>query len=217
MSDTSPVNDAFADDEELKHALENCLDSVDGNGSFAAHMCLDDVNPGLVVDSLGSIGMPVSEHEVQRLIQVSRQSPFGKGEATIVDTSVRRTWEIDASKLGLTHPKWPTTHRNIVDGMCKALGVPNGGMYVGAQLYKLLIYEPGAMFKPHKDTEKAPRMFGTLVITLPCQHEGGDLQATFGGKTFVMKSCEGSQWSSKAFAWYADVLHEVRFSAYFRD
>jgi hypothetical protein len=65
------------------------------------------------------------------------------------------------------------------------------------------------MFKPHKDTEKVPGMFGTLVITLPCEHDEGDLVATFGGKSMTFLSSVQSKWSSTALAWYSDVLHEV--------
>ena len=38
-------------------------------------------------------------------------------------------------------------------------------------LYKLLLYEPGSFFLPHRDTEKGDRMFATLVIVLPSIYE----------------------------------------------
>ena len=153
--------------------------------------------------------MPLSDAEARRIIQHSRQAPFGKGEETIVDTSVRRTWEIDASKLRLNHPKWPAKQKEILEQACTALGISRGAEYVEAQLYKLLLYEPGAMFKPHKDTEKAPRMFGTLFICLSSEHQGGDLLLSFNGKTQTLCSSTNSAWSGAFFAWYADVLHEV--------
>lgn len=154
--------------------------------------------------------MPLSDAEVHRMIQHSRQTPFGKGEQTIVDTSVRRTWEIDAAKLRFRHPKWPARQNQILEQACNMLGISKGAEYVEAQVYKLLVYEPGATFKLHKDTEKAPRIFGTLVICLPSQHEGGDLILSFNGKTQRLSSSTNSAWSSSFFAWYADVLHEVR-------
>lgn len=46
---------------------------------------------------------------------------------------------------------------------------------VYAELYKLLLYEEGAFFMPHQDSEKAPGMFGTLIICLPSAHQGGEL------------------------------------------
>lgn len=38
-------------------------------------------------------------------------------------------------------------------------------------LYKLLLYEPGSFFLPHRNTGKEDRMFATLVIVLPSIYE----------------------------------------------
>lgn len=177
--------DDFTETSELRQSLQTSVESVEGNGSFASQARFDEVNPGLEVEGLGRFGMPLSEPEIRRLMLSSHQAPFGKGEETIVDTSVRKTWEIDATKIRLCNPSWPAARQRILEHACRELGIPDGTEHVEAQLYKLLIYEPGAMFKPHKDTEKAPRMFGTLVVTLPSEHEGGDLHLTFGGKTLA--------------------------------
>ncbi|KAK5121267.1 hypothetical protein LTR85_005433 [Meristemomyces frigidus] len=153
----------FRNDAELKRALEDCLDAVDHNGSFAATGVSDLLNPGLQISGLGQIGLPLSQPEVKRIIECSRQAPFGKGSETIVDTSVRNCWEIDASCVKTMHPKWPAQQQTILKSLCDQMGIPGGSQHVEAQLYKLLVYEKDAMFKPHKDTEKAARMFGTLI------------------------------------------------------
>ena len=46
---------------------------------------------------------------------------------------------------------------------------------IDLHLYKLLLYETGGFFKPHRDTEKEDKMFATLIIQLPTEHEGGQL------------------------------------------
>lgn len=43
------------------------------------------------------------------------------------------------------------------------LGVRGDG--IRAELYKMLLYEKGAMFKLHADSEKVPGMFATLVMS----------------------------------------------------
>ena len=209
-SEVEEDEELFDDDADLKSTMLETLNSIKSDGSFASQAQVDDINPGLEVEGLGSFGLPLSQIETRRLMLQSIQAPFGKGEHTIVDTSVRNTWEIDSSKIQLSHPSWPEKQQKILTQACNALGIPNGAKNVEAQLYKLLIYEPGAMFKPHKDSEKAPRMFGTLVISLPCEHQGGDVVVSFGGKTEVFQSSNVSKWSGMCFAWYADVLHEVR-------
>ncbi|KAK3376177.1 hypothetical protein B0T24DRAFT_526806 [Lasiosphaeria ovina] len=64
---------------------------------------------------------------------------------------------------------------------------------VSAELYKMLIYEMGAMFNPHTDTEKIPGMFGALVVYLPSPHQGGDLVLRHRGQTKVFKSQRSSR------------------------
>lgn len=80
-----------------------------------------------------------------------------------------------------------------------------------AHLYKLLVYEKGSFFLPHRDGEKLDRMVATLVIGLPSVHEGGELivshedarrEFTFSG------AASGHELSYAAF--YADCEHEVR-------
>ena len=46
---------------------------------------------------------------------------------------------------------------------------------MAAEFYKLLIYDAGSFFVDHRDTEKVPGMFATLVIALPSAHSGGEL------------------------------------------
>lgn len=195
--------------DRLSTTVRTLLDDIESEGSFYAKGVSESANPGLEIEGLGSIGMPVSPHDAQRLIQHSRQAPFGKGTETFVDTSVRNTWEIDAACVVFCHPKWSGFQQSALDEVCHQLGVPDGSQNVRAELYKLLIYEEGAMFKPHKDTEKERGMFGTLVIALPSRHEGGDVSVSFNGKHETLQTSDNSSWSTSYLAWYSDVLHEV--------
>jgi hypothetical protein len=96
-----------------------------------------------------------------------------------------------------------------------------------AELYKVLLYEPGDFFLPHRDTEKAPGMVATLVITLPSVYSGGRLRVRHGGveKTFgggsgglaAAAAAAGAEAGAAAgagggcsyAAFYADCEHEV--------
>lgn len=65
--------------------------------------------------------------------------------------------------------EWGGYVAGITQRLAANLGVPATDG-VEAQLYKLLLYKPGDHFTPHRDTEKAPRMFATLAIMLPSQY-----------------------------------------------
>lgn len=58
--------------------------------------------------------------------------------------------------------------RHILAKISKELGLGSKALRVDAELYKMLLYDKGAMFKAHQDSEKAPGMFGTLASNARC-------------------------------------------------
>ncbi|TKW52228.1 hypothetical protein CTA1_12806 [Colletotrichum tanaceti] len=188
----------FADD--LLHEL----DGIETKGSFASFRALKQVvDPELFVQDVGPIVMPLPENQIRQMIGMAAQAPFGKGSETLVDTTVRNTWELDPEHFALRSPRWESNLQTICAIVAHDLGIKSP---VNAELYKLLLYEKGAMFKAHTDTEKCPGMFGTLVICLPSTHEGGDVVVKHCGQTKTFKTSAVAQ----SFAcWYSDVHHEV--------
>jgi len=79
-----------------------------------------------------------------------------------------------------------------------------------AELYKLLVYDPGAFFIKHRDTAKSPGMFGTLVVVLPSEHTGGELVVNHGGKEVTMSLANNEVSEIRFAAFYADCEHEVK-------
>ncbi|MGH8557272.1 MAG: hypothetical protein ACRESZ_07380 [Methylococcales bacterium] len=45
------------------------------------------------------IALPLLKAQAERLIAVAKRAPYGRGEETLVDTEVRRTWQIDADRI----------------------------------------------------------------------------------------------------------------------
>ncbi|POW21212.1 hypothetical protein PSHT_02647 [Puccinia striiformis] len=69
----------------------------------------------------------------------------------------------------------------------------------------MVIYEKGAMFKPH-DTEKIPGMFGAMIICLLSTHTGGKFVVTHNGECKTLKTSDASKYYA---CWHSDVTHEV--------
>ncbi|KAL8884709.1 MAG: hypothetical protein Q9215_007305 [Flavoplaca cf. flavocitrina] len=90
------------------------------------------------------------------------------------------------------------------------LGVLGGEPSVRADLHKLLLYEEGGFFKTHRDTEKAPGMFATLVIMLPSDHQGGEVVVRLGKEKHQLSNPESNEFSYAFLAWYADVNHSIQ-------
>ncbi|WQF83243.1 Putative prolyl 4-hydroxylase alpha subunit, Fe(2+) 2OG dioxygenase domain-containing protein [Colletotrichum destructivum] len=179
------------------------LDNIQTQGSFASFHALKHVDPELFIQDVGPIIMPLPVHQIRQMIGMAAQAPFGKGSETLVDTTVRNTWELDPKYFKLRSPRWGSDLQKICGVVAHDLGVK---LPVNAELYKLLLYEEGAMFKAHTDTEKCPGMFGTLVICLPSTHKGGDVVVKHCSQTKTFKTSAVAQ----SFAcWYSDVHHEV--------
>ena len=74
-----------------KDDLAACLDSIDTVGDFAASKTYPSfVNPGIEVAG-APIPLPLTSHDAQTLRAACKQAPYGKGEETLVDESVRKT------------------------------------------------------------------------------------------------------------------------------
>ena len=185
------------------------LHDVKGNGSFVFSGASDFIPLGLHIKGVNEIGFPITDTQIAKLIQVAHKAPFGKGSQTILDTKVRSAWEIDAAEVSFLNPNWLNILKEIFEQTKIGLGVED--QEIGASLYKLLIYEAGDFFLPHKDSEKEVGMFGTLIIGLPSKHTGGQLFVRFDGKEEVIDfSDPANVYKLPYTAFYADCEHEIK-------
>ena len=191
----------------MSSSFFDALRSVTGTGHFHAEGEFDYLPLGLEVAGLGELGFPLHPMLAQALIQVAEVAPYGKGSETIIDEAVRKCWQVDAGQLSFRNPLWDVALGVIVKQVAQAMGVEGE---VSASLYKLLIYEEGGRFLPHKDTEKEEAMFGSLIIALPSRHEGGELMIRHAGQNVCVDfSKENPESKVRYAAFYADCEHEV--------
>lgn len=155
------------------------------------------------VEGMGALPQPLNSAQVQALHALTAPAPFGLREATLHDTRVRDTGEIDAQALTLT---W-------ADGALAALQAEVAQALGLAALelrpHKLLAYGPGQFFKPHQDTEKHAGMVGTLTLVWPSAHIGGGLAIEHGDEKRSFASQHLQAGALRWCAFYADCRHEV--------
>ena len=186
--------------------LAGLLDTVQRPGDFYAAGSAEIFTPSLEVEGVGPIALPLLPVQAEQLIAVAEQAPYGRGEETAIDTNVRRTWQIDAAKIRIGGRHWSHDLETIVTRVAAGLGVAQP---VVAELYKLLVYDQDSFFVEHRDTEKAPGMFATLVIVLPSLYTGGELVVRHRDREARL-DLHGPEPSDVAFAaFYADCVHEV--------
>ena len=92
--------------ESTLEKLSQALIEIDRPGSFCVSGSVPAVLPGLEVDGLGPIGLPLTAKQAKELIKHCDQAPYGKGEKTLVDTNVRRVWRMEPDRFSLTNPEW---------------------------------------------------------------------------------------------------------------
>ena len=183
------------------------LGPVTRPGDFYASGSVVTPIPRLIVEGVGLVSFPLPSAQAEALVAVAERAPYGRGTETLVDTDVRRTWQIAPSRLRIDEPHWNRTIQKIVARSADALGVDGP---VSAELYKLLIYDQGSFFVEHRDTEKTDGMFGTLVVVLPSVYGGGELIVRHGQREICLDLAGGSVSEATYAAFYADCRHELR-------
>ena len=193
---------------QVRKQLLETLKKINRPGTFCTSGLLPAMLPGLEVAGLGPVGLPLEKRQAQALRKLARQAPYGKGTRTLVDSDVRRVWEIDSDQISLANPEWQQVVEGAVRTVQSDLGLEK--QELDAHLYKLLLYERGSFFLPHRDGEKLDRMVATLVIALPSAHEGGELIVRHEGGETTVEFGPQSRFQTQFAAFYADCEHEIR-------
>ena len=154
---------------------------------------------------VAKINLPVWPREVVRPGEGRRARRLAGGAGrrgqTLTDLSVRDTWEITPDQVTLTGLDWDAILAEVRD----ELGLPPRAR-LRAEPHALLVYGKGQFFLSHQDSEKDDTMIGTLVVSLPWSHTGGELVIEHNGKTVAYQA---STTEVSVAAFYADCKHQV--------
>src|SRR3981081_2619847 len=103
--------------------LATLLSTVRRPGDFFVSGTTEMFAPGLEIDGVGPVALPLLPVQAEQLITVAERAPFGRGEDTVVDTEVRRTWQIGADRLRISGKRWASTMEAILARVADGLGV----------------------------------------------------------------------------------------------
>ncbi|KLU88234.1 hypothetical protein MAPG_07221 [Magnaporthiopsis poae ATCC 64411] len=157
---------------------------------------------------------PDGEASLAKLAQDCQPASFGYKGKDVLDESYRKAAKMDRSAFSSDFCPYEL---GIIDTIAQVL-LPNTREKVStkgvrAELYKLNIYSsPSGFFKPHVDTPRSEAQFGSLVVSLPCQHEGGQLIVRHARHTTTF-DWSASKARTDAVHWaafYSDCEHEVK-------
>lgn len=162
------------------------------------------VEPTVTVSGFGQLRFPMTAAQAKKLIAHGEPAPYGMGEQTLVDSTVRHTWHFPKAAVEVD---WRGGLEQVLENARSALGLPTGAR-LEAEFHSLLVYERGQFFAPHQDSEKHDAMVATLVVVLPCPFSGGEL-VVHNGDDDNPAVYPGSRTETTMVALYADALHEV--------
>ena len=188
------------------HPFVKILEKIEQSGTFATFGKLDPIFPGLIIKNVGEIALPLLPAQAEQIIAECEQAPFGRGEDTIIDLTVRNVWQISPDAIQFTNPNWNFAIEEACKKVAQELGLSNSLIHF--ELYKVLIYAKGSFFQEHRDTEKIPNMFATMVVNLPSPHEGGELIIKHQGESHQF-SFAGKKFSAEFATFYADCYRQL--------
>ncbi len=163
--------------------------------------------PELHIKGVGEIAFPLLAAQAREIIARAEAAPFGRGDKTVYDDSVRKCWQVDAAGFSCKAKAWQGFLKRALDTIGETLGIRGK---ISAHPYKFLLYGPGGHFKAHQDTEKLDAMFGTLVIAMPSDHRGGQLHIRHDGREQVVDFSDPAHARDLQYAaFFADCEHEV--------
>ena len=151
--------------------------------------------------------------ELNPLLEHCKPAPFGDGKKTRYNRAVRDAFQLMADQGRYSIENFdPESVGLLKQIQCELLPLdPNP---ISAEFYSVNVYTDGGHFAPHKDTPRGDDMFGTLVVCLPSQFQGGDLVLSHRGvvRKFAWGGLIESQKNPKQLHWtafFGDVDHQI--------
>ena len=134
-SDSSDIDAEVDPRQEIRRYVK----SVQTPGTFAYEFNPAAPAPNLAVQGIGSVALPLGEESMGALRGAAELAPFGHGAETKVDESVRKAWQIDGERIGLSAEFAEAIGKKYALHAAKKLGLHAEALGVEARLYKLVM------------------------------------------------------------------------------
>ncbi|KZV81045.1 hypothetical protein EXIGLDRAFT_845010 [Exidia glandulosa HHB12029] len=178
-------------EEDLKDVLTSDLEF---RGTFAwFNVYADAPNPGLHVDGLGVVGLPLGDYVA------------GGFKAVCGDPVAPNVWEVDAARVRCDNEAWATWIESLHNTVCWELALGPAGAATHVECSKLVLYGAGAKPMDALKSRGSPDRVASLLAVLPSRFSAGGVTATFQDRAIGINASQKSALSTTAVAVYADV------------
>lgn len=128
-------------------------------------------------EDAGNFGHP----KIEKILEKSKPSPFGKGDKTVMDLEYRNGREVEAKDIVIgPQEQREAFYELIKTHISESLFVDKP---VEIDLYKLALYGKEGHFDWHRDTTHGDDHHATVLVALNTEWEGGNLALKYEEKT----------------------------------
>lgn len=162
----------------------------------------DFANPGIEVGEHGLISLPLGPRDVDIIKEASPSASSNTDQNAVANN----TLALDPSQFRLHSPAWQDfLDKIILTPMFEAFALNSASV----KLRELLLHEPGSFIKRYQHSVTEPEIIGTIVISLPSTHKGGDIKLSFGKQIRTCQTSPESESKLVALAWLGEVSCEI--------
>ncbi|KAG8533511.1 uncharacterized protein KY384_002297 [Bacidia gigantensis] len=148
-SETVSSSDNGDYSSDIRDTLREALSSI-GPGTFATSGPLPQaVNPGLVVEGIGKIGLPLSDRDAVDIIRISHKTPLDEGNKTTTNDGFQRSWALESSQVQLNNPKWSQTIQELASLAAQQLDLGSSAN-LRHEFYRMHLDGPGDHADSHR-------------------------------------------------------------------
>ncbi|KAL0574361.1 hypothetical protein V5O48_007603 [Marasmius crinis-equi] len=181
--------------DEFERAIAGDLEF---DGDFAHSVVYPDApNPGLKLDGLGPIGLPLNTIQVE-MIMKDPNTEYKPEE---------RVWKFSGSRIQSTNPRW---HDWLKTEVIEALHAKLDASIQLSACQRRLKYL--SISAPHTDKRATfakrdadTRQYAELVVVLPSCHSGGSIECAYEGKSKTFPIASDNELSTVIIGAYTDV------------
>jgi len=94
--------------------LEKLLEKLRTSSQFYSTGVRQLAMPTITIEGIGRLSFPILEVQTERLVAKAQRAPFGRGEKTVTDLSVRKVWQLPAEAVTVIGNAWKTTMDEIL-------------------------------------------------------------------------------------------------------
>ncbi|RMZ68691.1 Oxoglutarate iron-dependent dioxygenase [Pyrenophora seminiperda CCB06] len=194
---------------EVTYTCGGAIEAVDDSGSTSGVTIRWDSTDATERITLPCDKSDAAQSSFDKLLKGTTPASFGFQGKDVIDESYRKASKLDASTFSTDFCPYYAGIIDVIGQALLATFKKERGLGIRAELYKLNVYQaPSGLFKPHVDTPRSELQFGSLVVCLPCEHEGGQLVVRREGHSTTFDwtgSANKIHWA----AFYSDCEHEV--------